>query len=117
MADSFVCVILVLLLSYSLSFFESVPDEVRIIGYVCIFILYDPLLTSLFGGTIGHMMLGLRVRRESDEQKNLSFPRALLRFLLKASLGVISLLTISNNEKGKAIHDYAARSVVMFSKT
>ncbi|MBK7033402.1 MAG: hypothetical protein IPH49_09075 [Ignavibacteria bacterium] len=63
MADSFVCVILVLLLSYSLSFFESVPDEVRIIGYVCIFILYDPLLTSLFGGTIGHMMLGLRVRR------------------------------------------------------
>jgi uncharacterized RDD family membrane protein YckC len=61
------------------------------------------------------MMLGIRVKRESNEMKNILFTLAILRFVVKASLGLISLLTISGNNNGKAIHDYLVGSVVVYA--
>ena len=116
MTDSIVIVVFMVIASYIFSLFESVPDYSRIIAFVFIFLLYDPLFTSTFGGTIGHMILGIRVKRESNEQKNILFPLAILRYIVKAFLGVISLLTVSSNEKKKAIHDYLVGSVVVYVK-
>jgi uncharacterized RDD family membrane protein YckC len=115
--DGLVIVVFMLIASYIFSLFESVPDYARIIAFVFIFLLYDPLFTSIFGGTIGHMMLGLRVKRQSDEQKNIIFPLAILRYIVKASLGWISLLTVSGNDRRKAIHDYLTGSVVVYAKS
>jgi len=117
MTDSIVIIVFMFLVSFIFSFFGSVPDNVRIIAFVFIFILYDPLFTSIFGGTIGHMMLGIRVKKGSDESKNIILPLAILRFVVKASLGWISLLTVSGNAKRKAIHDYLVGSVVVYAKT
>jgi len=117
MTDSIVIVVFMVIASYIFSLFESVPDYSRIIAFVFIFLLYDPLFTSTFGGTIGHMILGIRVKRESNEQKNILFPLAILRYIVKAFLGVISLLTVSSNEKNKAIHDYLVGSVVVYVKS
>ena len=116
MTDGIVIFIFMFVASYVFSEFESVPDNARIIAFVFIFLLYDPIFTSLFGGTIGHMIIGLRVRRESDEQKNIHFPLAILRNIVKAFLGVISLFTVTCNEKKKAIHDYLVGSVVVYVK-
>jgi len=117
MTDSIVIVVFMFIASYVFSLFESVPDYARIIAFVFIFLLYDPLFTSTFGGTIGHMLLGIRVKRESNEQKNILFPLAILRYIVKAFLGVISLLTVTGNEKKKAIHDYLVGSVVVYVKS
>ena len=117
MTDGIVIVVFMFVASYIFSLFESVPDSARIIAFVFIFLLYDPLFTSIFGGTIGHMMLGLRVNRESDEQKNIILPLAIPRYIVKVLLGWISLLTVSGNEKRKAIHDYIAGSVVVYAKS
>ncbi len=114
MADSFLIIILMFVISYVFTLFGSVSDNARIIAFVFLFLLYDPLMTSIFGGTIGHMLVGIRVKRESDEQRNILFPTAILRFIVKASLGWISLLTVTSNKKGKAIHDILARSVVVY---
>jgi uncharacterized RDD family membrane protein YckC len=62
------------------------------------------------------MMLGLRVKRESDENRNILFPLAIVRYIVKASLGLVSLLTVSGNVKRKAIHDYLVGSVVVYAK-
>ena len=117
MADSIVIILLMFTASYIFSLFESVPDNARIIAFVFIFILYDPLFTSIFGGTIGHMLIGIRVKRESDEMKNILLPSAILRYIVKACLGWISLITVSFNPKGKAIHDYLVGSIVVYSKS
>ncbi len=117
MTDGIVIVVFMFVASYIFSLFESVPDSARIIAFVFIFLLYDPLFTSIFGGTIGHMMLGLRVKRESDEKKNIILPLAIPRYIVKVLLGWISLLTVSGNEKRKAIHDYIAGSVVVYAKS
>ena len=106
---------LILLVSTILSKFENVPDFVRVIFFILIFILYDPLLTSTVGATIGHLILGLRIRRSNYEDRKIIFPIAIVRFILKALLGWISLLTISVLKKKKAIHDLVAGSVVLQS--
>jgi uncharacterized RDD family membrane protein YckC len=115
-ADGAVIIILMFAAANVFSLFESVPDNARIGAFVFIFLLYDPLFTSIFGGTIGHMMLGLRVKRESDENRNILFPLAIVRYIVKASLGLVSLLTVSGNVKRKAIHDYLVGSVVVYAK-
>ena len=112
--DSIVIVIFMIIVTYTFSIFENVPDNARIIAFVFIFFLYDPIFTSVFGGTIGHMMFGIRVKREKNQQKNILFPLAIIRFSVKALLGWISLLTVSGNKKRKAIHDSLVGSVVVY---
>jgi uncharacterized RDD family membrane protein YckC len=112
--DSVVILLFIIIATYTFSFFDNVPDNVKIAAFVFI-ILYDPIFTSIFGGTIGHMLIGIRVKRESDETRNILFPLAILRFIVKAFLGWISLLTVSGNKKGKAIHDYLVGSVVIYA--
>ena len=93
--------------------FDIVPNVVRIVTALFLFILYDPLFTSQYGGTIGHSYSGISVKKDNDTTKNISFPFAFIRFILKAFLGWLSLLTVTGNEKKKAIHDFVANSVVL----
>lgn len=88
----------------------------RIIAFVCVFILYDPLLISLAGATLGHLAFGIRVKRQKDQSKNIILPLAIIRYVLKALLGVISLITVGMNPMRLAIHDSAVGSVVVFKK-
>jgi uncharacterized RDD family membrane protein YckC len=83
--------------------------------FIFIVLLYDPLFTSIFGGTVGHMFQGIRVKKESDEARNIPFFSAMLRYAAKVLLGIISLLTVSGHPKKKAIHDMMAGSVVVFA--
>jgi len=111
--DSIVIVAAMYLTSEIFALFEHVPNSIRISAAILLSILYDPIFTSSFGGTIGHSKSKIEVKRESDTTKNISFPLALIRFLLKATLGWLSLLTVTGNEKRKAIHDLAVNSVVL----
>jgi hypothetical protein len=61
-------------------------------------------------------VVGIRVKRESNEEKNILFPFAVMRYIVKASLGWVSLLTVSGNEKRQAIHDSIAGSVVVYPR-
>ena len=115
--DGIVIVVFMFAVAHIFSLYENVPDNARIFAFVFIFLLYDPLFTSLFGGTIGHMIIGIRVKRESNELKNILFPLAILRYIVKALLGWISMLTIARNTKRKAIHDILVGSVVVYAKS
>jgi len=114
--DGFALIVLILIVGFVFSQYESVPDNARIIAFVSIFFLYDPLFTSILGGTIGHHVVGIRVKRESNEEKNILFPFAVMRYIVKASLGWVSLLTVSGNEKRQAIHDSIVGSVVVYPR-
>jgi len=96
--------------------FESigeVSDTTRLWTFVFVFILYDPLLTSIIGGTLGHRALNLRVKRNNDPKKNISFPVAVFRYVIKATVGIVSLLAVSMNANGRAIHDLVSGSIVI----
>ncbi len=96
--------------------FDTVPNFVRVIAFFLLFVFYDPIMVSKYGATVGHTFSKISVKREKDTNQNLSFVQAFLRFLVKLSLGWISLITVAGNEKRKAIHDFVANSVVIDDK-
>ena len=114
--DSLVTTGFIIVAAIIFSYFDNASDNARMITVLFIVVLYDPLFTSLFGGTVGHMMNGIRVKRQQNEEKNILFPLALIRFGVKFLLGWISLLTVTGNKKRKAIHDMLVGSVVVYKK-
>jgi len=114
--DGVVLIIFMIGFTYLFSIIDNVPKNVRMYAFLFIFIFYDPLFTSIFGGTIGHLANGLRVRRIKDQTKKIIFPFAIVRFIFKSLLGFISLLTISGNKKNQAIHDIIAQSIVIYKR-
>ena len=114
--DSILLIVFMYMCSEIFSLFESVPNVWRMAVFVFIFFLYDPIFTSVFGGTIGHSFMKITVKKEDNPEQNISFFAALLRFIFKAALGWISLLTTTGNSKRKAIHDYEAKSIVIYSE-
>ncbi len=115
-ADGIITIIFMFIAYLLFSLFDNVADSARMIVFIFIFVLYDPIFTSAFGCTIGHKMMGIMVKRKSDESKNIIFPLAILRFIIKFVLGIISLLTVSTNKKRNAIHDLIVGSVVLYAK-
>jgi uncharacterized RDD family membrane protein YckC len=92
--------------------FGEVPTFIKIVLFIGI-LLYDPLLTS-FGATLGQLLFGIRVRDVTDTNKKINLGYGLLRFLVKASLGWISLIMMSFTGKRRAIHDMAGNSIVIY---
>lgn len=114
--DSVVIMIFMVIVTAVFSTFEHVPDYARMIAFFLIFFLYDPFFTTTFGGTLGHRAIGIRVKREKNPSKNILFPLAIVRFMVKALLGLISLIMMSVNKKRKTIHDHVVGSIVVHKK-
>jgi uncharacterized RDD family membrane protein YckC len=92
--------------------FENVPDWVRIVMFVSICFVYEPLSTTL-GSTLGNYIKGIRVRQNNDTGQRINILQAILRYPTKVLLGWISFLTIHSNPKRRAIHDIISGSVVI----
>ena len=61
---------------------------------VVVLVLYEPILVSLTGGTLGHYFANLRVADERD-QGNVTFLKALARLVLKSLLGWYSFIVMT----------------------
>ncbi|MEQ9091877.1 MAG: RDD family protein [Balneola sp.] len=99
--------------AYIFSLFEDPLPQIRLFTLLSIFFLYDPIFVSIFGGTIGHYILGLRVKQNRYEDKNINFILAFGRYLAKLLLGWLSLLTVSGSQKKRALHDMISGSVII----
>ena len=114
--DGILLIVAMYAVSEILSLFENVPNYVRISIAVLLFLLYDPIFTSQFGGTIGHSYNKIMVKKDAITEQNINLVPALFRFLIKFSLGWVSLLTVTGNQKKKALHDLVVNSVVLREK-
>ena len=95
----------------------EVADSVRAGILIFCFVLYEPLLISSRGGTIGHYLLKMRVKSYQNSERNINFILAILRILFKAALGWVSFLTVTSNEERRAIHDMISGSIVTVRDT
>lgn len=57
--------------------------------------------------------LEFELKENRINKKNIQFHLAIIRYFFKAFLGIISLVTVSGNEKKRAIHDHLIGSVVV----
>ncbi len=92
--------------------YENVPDWIRIVLFIGLWVVYEPLCTTL-GATPGNYVKKIRVRQFGAYSKRINFFQALIRYILKLLLGWISFLTINSNKEKRAIHDFAAGSVMI----
>jgi uncharacterized RDD family membrane protein YckC len=114
--DSLVILLVFSTLSVLINILGEIPNVIR--GFFLIFMiyLYDPILTSFYGATIGHRIMNLTLRKFDDQSSNISIGNALLRFVIKILLGWISFITVTSNKNKRAIHDLASGSIVIYRK-
>lgn len=110
--DSILIIILMFVFASILDRYDNVPDWVRIVMFVGLFIAYEPLCMTL-GCTLGNYVKKIRVRQNSDSTKRINIFQAIIRYPIKILLGWISFLTIGSNPKRRAIHDLVSGSVMV----
>jgi uncharacterized RDD family membrane protein YckC len=81
------------------------------VAVVIALLLYEPVLVSFTGGTLGHYFTNLRVVDERDGG-NIGFPRACARFGIKGLLGLYSFVILAATRRNQAVHDLLTRSTV-----
>ena len=117
--SSLIDVIFILLISLGISsLFESlgdVPDYLRLIMFIVVVILYEPILIST-ACTVGQLITNIRVRKLHDPVRRILIFNAILRIIVKALLGWLSFLTVTFNDNRRAIHDYLSGSIVIVPK-
>jgi uncharacterized RDD family membrane protein YckC len=88
-------------------------DFSHVLGWavVIMLLLYEPILVSATGGTLGHYFTNLRVVDDRDGG-NVSFLKACARFIIKGLLGWPSFVVLSATRRNQAIHDLMTRSTV-----
>jgi uncharacterized RDD family membrane protein YckC len=85
---------------------------VRIALVLGVFATYEPVLTST-AATLGQLVTGIRVRHYDVPYERISIAQAYVRSIVKMLLGWFSFLTMGVNPERRAVHDLAARSVVV----
>jgi uncharacterized RDD family membrane protein YckC len=114
--DALVIVLLMYGATIVLEVLKADSGMMHTLAFVLIF-LYEPICTTL-NRTLGQAIMGIRVRNfnalsENGIYKNISFPYALFRFIVKTLLGWISFVTIHSDPDSRAIHDKMANSVMV----
>jgi uncharacterized RDD family membrane protein YckC len=106
--------LLVFILSFNIiDFIGDAPGYVRGGILLFMFFLYEPLLVSFWGGTIGHHMMKLRVRDEKMASKNIALPLSFIRTFVKGLFGFVSFFTMGFNSRKRTLHDMASLSVMI----
>lgn len=72
----------------------------------------EPLCVWLTGGSVGHHLSALRVRRVAED-KRLGMLASYVRFFTKLPLGIMSLVTVMTSAKYQAVHDMISGSIVV----
>ena len=95
------------------AFGEPFPSAGRVAaGAVLLsFLLYEPVMVSRFGGTVGHRRGNMRVVVDATGSR-LGIGRALVRFFLKAVLGIFSFIAMLATTRHQALHDLATGTSV-----
>lgn len=112
-ADLFIVISFLAIVGYLFQTNGMADSSVKKYIIIITVFFYEPLLVSLMGGTLGHIMMQLRVVDEDNPQQKINFFRAFFRFVLKTIMGWISFLTVTSDEKKRAIHDKAVGAVVL----
>lgn len=108
-------VIMIVLLFGGVGLAASLANDAisRVLGFavVAMALLYEPVLVSWTGGTLGHRFTNLRVVDEAHGG-NVSFLKACARVIIKGVLGLYSFVVMAATRRNQAVHDLLTHSTV-----
>ncbi len=79
---------------------------------VALIIGYEPFMVARYGGTFGHRRSNIRIVCESSNE-NLPLGRALVRSIVKQTIGLISFAFMFVTSKAQGLHDIVAGAKVI----
>ena len=112
--DAIILIALIIITGDILNSFENTPEIMKAFLFVCYFILYEPVLVSIKGATIGQNYAGIKVRKANNESQKINFISALFRYGIKMVLGWVSFITFFTSNNKRALHDLASGSIVIY---
>jgi uncharacterized RDD family membrane protein YckC len=114
MIDVIVILVIFSMASIIIGAIGEVPSWIRGLIFIFSLYLYEPILITLFGGTVGHHVLKVNIKKLKNPELKLNIFQASLRFITKYLLGWLSFLTITGNKRRRAIHDMTSGSIVLY---
>jgi uncharacterized RDD family membrane protein YckC len=108
--DVFLVVIMTVIIVKSLSGLGIETGPAWYLVFIPV-VFYEPVMTAKFA-TFGQVVFRFRIR-DNDSGDKIGIFKAYARLVLKFVLGFISLLTIPNDEKRRALHDKALSTVAI----
>lgn len=110
---------IIILIIFSLSFLlidrlGDPPNWIRGMIFIFFIYLYEPIMVSFLGGTIGHQVVGLKIMRRDQWNKKLNLLQASSRFIVKYLLNWLSFITVTGSKNKSAIHDMVSGSIVLY---
>lgn len=109
--DGMLILTVMILASYIFSHDTDIARILRVSIILSMFLIYEPFLTSKIC-TLGQKIMGVRVRNVANLER-ISLFQAYVRIIVKIFLGIISFFSIIFSSKKRAIHDFAASSIVI----
>ena len=108
---------IVLVMAFALVLFVAAKLNIHRSTTAAVFIILivgslEPVFVAFTGSSIGHHLVGLRVRHVNSD-KRLNIFLSYIRFLTKLPLGLLSFISILTTRKHQAIHDLLSRSIVV----
>jgi uncharacterized RDD family membrane protein YckC len=91
-------------------------SRLKIFFAVSVIFLLEPFAVAYTGGSIGHHLVHIRVRKQSED-KFISLGWALIRFLVKTLIGIPAFFVALITKQRQALHDIAAKSIVIYEST
>jgi uncharacterized RDD family membrane protein YckC len=85
---------------------------VKVFCPLMVILLLEPVAVSATGGSIGHHVVGLRVRKENADER-ISFFAAIVRVLVKTFFGLPAFFVACISRRRQAFHDIAARCLIV----
>lgn len=85
---------------------------IKVVCPLLVVLLLEPVAVSVTGGSIGHHLTGLRVRKEHVDER-INVLAATIRFVVKAVFGLPAFFVAFVTRRRQGLHDLAARSLIV----
>jgi uncharacterized RDD family membrane protein YckC len=85
---------------------------IKVAGPVLVVLLLEPVAVSMTGGSIGHHLTGIRIRKEHVDERINVFA-ATVRFIVKTLFGLPAFFVAFVTRKRQGLHELAAKSLVV----
>ena len=79
---------------------------------LAVIFLLDPVAVSATGGSVGHHVMGLRVRKAGKDER-IGLLAAFVRLLVKTFFGIPAFFVAFITRKRQALHDLVAQSLIV----
>jgi uncharacterized RDD family membrane protein YckC len=110
--DSVLLVVVAYAWILCLPILSNLSFPAKMLALILPIMLIEPVLVGFTGGTIGHHIMGLRIR-DGSRGGNIGILRATVRAVVRTLLGWFSFIFVLVTRRHQALHDYFTGSIVV----